>query len=136
MLRMRSASLKILKIGRVENLSFFESAIFFFKNYVLEWMGLNFYYVLRWFKAKNEGGNNKIAWVYGKTWYFAFEIYWPSNVKILVVRLLDLHVIAFNNKKRNNVLCIKLITSQKLHKAYQTNARLVYSSRSYYTTMY
>ena len=55
-------------------------------------------------------------------------------MKILVVRLLDLHVIAFNNKKRNNVLCIILITSQKLHKAYQTNARLVYSSRSYYTT--
>ena len=26
------------------------------------------------------------------------------------------------------------ITSLKLHKAYQTNARLVYSSRSYYTT--
>ena len=33
-----------------------------------------------------------------------------------------------------HMVCRILITSLKLHKAYQTNARLVYSSRSYYTT--
>ena len=39
-------SQKILRIGDFEKLSFSESAIliFFFSNYVLEWMGLNFYY--------------------------------------------------------------------------------------------
>ena len=62
---------KILRIGGVEKLSFFESAILNFFCFIpmkishklcVRMDGTQFL-ILWWFTAKNEGGNDKIAWV-------------------------------------------------------------------------